>query len=64
MEWSVLTDALAVATEGDDKRRPDYVQAKVLRAILDARQSDPTGLETAGGTEDNPTLSTLFDRWR
>src|SRR4030095_10726617 len=37
-ESLALTDALEVATEGDAKRRPDPVQAKILRAVLDARQ--------------------------
>jgi integrase len=63
VESLALTDALEVATEGDEKRRPDPVQAKLLRAVLDARRLDPDGLETAG-TEENPTLSTLFDRWK
>src|SRR5262249_32502996 len=36
-----LTDALEVAVEGNAKRRPDPVQAKILRAVLDARQWDP-----------------------
>jgi integrase len=34
----------------------------MLRAVLDARQSDPDGLQAS--SEDNPTLSVLFDRWR
>jgi integrase len=61
-ELLAVTDALEVATEGDAKRRPDFVQAKMLRAVLDARQSDPDGMQAS--SEDNPTLSVLFDRWR
>jgi hypothetical protein len=57
-ESFALTDALEVATGV----RPDPVRAKILRAVLDARQSDPDG--TQASTEDNPTLSVLFDRWR
>jgi integrase len=60
-ESLALTDALEVATEGDARRRPDPVQAKILRSVLDARQSDPDALNV---TEDNPPLSILFDRWR
>ena len=60
-ESLALTDALEVATEGTAKRRPDPVQARILRAVLDARQSDPDGIEA---TEENPPLSILFDRWR
>jgi integrase len=60
-ESLALTDALETATEGTRTRRPDPVQAKILRAVLDARQSDPDGLKA---TEDNPPLSVLFNRWR
>jgi len=57
-ESLALTDALDVATD----RKPDPVRAKMLRAVLDARQSDPDGMQAS--SEDNPTLSVLFDRWR
>jgi integrase len=56
-ESLALTDALETVTD----RRADPVQAKILRAVLDARQSDPDALNV---TEDNPPLSILFDRWR
>src|SRR5262249_21140704 len=56
-----LTDALEVAVEGKAKRRPDPLPTKKLRAVLDARQWDPEALKS---TEDNPSLSILFDRWR
>jgi integrase len=56
-ESLALTDELETVTD----RRPDPVQAKILRAVLDARQSDPDGIKA---TEDNPPLSILFDRWR
>src|SRR4029453_12127497 len=55
-ESLALTDVLEKVTD----TAPDPVQAKILRAVLDARRLDPDGLETAG-TEENPTLSTLFD---
>jgi integrase len=79
-ESLALTDALEAATDGtptDERRvgfdgknrkmflppmRPDPVRAKILRAVLDARQSDPDGIQAS--SEDNPTLSVLFDRWR
>jgi integrase len=54
--------ALTDAVERAETSRLDPVRAKLLRSVLVARQSDPDGLES-GGTEDNPTLSTLFDRW-
>jgi integrase len=57
-----LTDALEVAVEGNAKRRPDPVRAKTLRAVLAVRESDPDGIQAS--SEDNPTLSVLFDRWR
>jgi len=52
-----LTDALEKVTDST----PDPVQAKILRAVLDARQRDPDAVKA---TEDNPSLSILFDRWR
>jgi integrase len=57
-ESLALTDALEEATDA----KPDPVRAKILRAVLDARQSDPDGMQAS--SEDNPTLSVLFDRWR
>ena len=63
-ELDVESVALTDAVEKAETQRPlDPVRARVLRAILDARQKDPDGLETTG-SEDNPTLSMLFDRWR
>jgi integrase len=53
--------ALTAALEKVTDRKPDPVQAKILRAVLDARQSDPDALKA---TEENPPLSILFDRWR
>jgi hypothetical protein len=52
-ESLALTDALEKVTD----EKPDPVQAKILRAILAARQSDPDALKA---TEDNPPLSILF----
>jgi integrase len=57
-ESLALTDALEKVTD----EMPDPVQAKILRAVLAARQSpDGDGMVSS---EDNPVLSVLFDRWR
>jgi hypothetical protein len=58
-ESLALTDELEKA---ETQRPLDPVRARMLRAVLDAREKDPHALET--GSEDNPTLSMLFDRWR